>query len=117
MGLRLSTEAKRLGPNIIFIMSDDQGQWTLGCYGNKEIRTPNLDKLAARGVRLARAFCATPVCSPSRATFLTGRIPSQHGIHEWINAENIGPQAKEFLKNEIGYSQILAQHGYVCGFT
>lgn len=104
-------------PNVIFIMSDDQGQWTLGCYGNSEIRTPNLDRLAASGVRLTRAFCTTPVCSPSRATFLTGRIPSQHGIHEWIDKENTGPEAKEFLKEEIGYTKILARHGYICGFS
>jgi choline-sulfatase len=104
-------------PNVIFIMSDDQGQWTLGCYGNKEIRTPNLDRLAGEGVRFTRAFCSTPVCSPSRATFLTGRIPSQHGIHDWIDKENTGPAAKEFLRDEIGYSQILAQNGYTCGFS
>ena len=66
--------------NVVFIMTDDQGQWALGCYGNPGIKTPNIDRLAAEGTRFRRAFVTTPVCSPSRATYLTGAIPSQHGI-------------------------------------
>ncbi|MBT3602324.1 MAG: sulfatase-like hydrolase/transferase, partial [Candidatus Latescibacteria bacterium] len=53
-------------PNIIFILSDDQGPWAAGCYGNDEIRTPNLDRIANTGMRFDRFFCASPVCSPSR---------------------------------------------------
>ena len=89
-------------PNILFILTDDQGIWAAGCYGNPEIRTPNMDKLAAAGVRFENFFVATPVCSPSRATLLTGRIPSQHGVHDWIKAGNVGPDAKAFLDGETG---------------
>ena len=52
--------AKR--PNILFILADDQGAWSLGCAGNREILTPNLDALAAGGMRLENCFCASPVC-------------------------------------------------------
>lgn len=63
-------------PNIVFILTDDQGPWAAGCYGNAELRTPNLDRIAASGMRFANFFCASPVCSPSRASFLTGLMPS-----------------------------------------
>ena len=54
-------------PNILFILTDDQGYWAMGCAGNEEIRTPNLDRLAASGLRFTNFFCTSPVCSPARA--------------------------------------------------
>lgn len=104
-------------PNIIFILSDDQGPWAAGCYGNPEIRTPHIDRIAARGVRFDNFFCASPVCSPARASLLTGRIPSQHGIHQWIHHENMGPQAQQYLAGEVAYTDILNQYGYRCGLS
>ena len=104
-------------PNVVFILTDDQGPWAAGCYGNPEIRTPNIDRLADTGMRLSRFFVATPVCSPSRATLLTGRISSQHGIHDWIKHENIGPDAKAFTADEVGYTDVMAEHGYTCGIS
>jgi len=103
--------------NILFILTDDQGVWAAGCYGNPEIRTPNLDRLAATGVRFANFFVATPVCSPSRATLLTGRIPSQHGVHDWLKEGNVGPDAAEYLRDEVAYTDILARHGWTCGIS
>ncbi len=103
--------------NVIFILSDDQGPWAAGCYGNPEIRTPNLDRLAATGMRFDRFFVATPVCSPSRATFLTGRIPSQHGIHEYLKPELDAEGAPELLGGEVACTDVMAQHGYVCGIS
>ncbi|MHC4674022.1 MAG: sulfatase family protein [Planctomycetota bacterium] len=103
--------------NVVLIMTDDQGIWTLGCYGNSEAITPELDKLAGEGIRLTNAFATTPVCSPSRATFFTGRIPSQHGIHDWIKHENIGPRARYCLAGEVLLSEVLARHGYTCGLS
>lgn len=70
--------------NIVFILTDDQGPWAMGCAGNEEIRTPNLDKLAADGMRFENFFCTSPVCSPARASLLTGRIPSAHGVHDYL---------------------------------
>jgi len=73
--------------NVVFIMTDNQGAWTLGCYGNQDIRTPNIDGLADNGIRFTNAYAVNSVCSPSRATFLTGLIPSQHGVHCWLGTE------------------------------
>jgi choline-sulfatase len=113
-------------PNVVFILSDDQGPWAMGCAGNSEIRTPNLDRLAATGVRFENFFVATPVCSPSRATLLTGLIPSQHGIHEWLYSGesepnrpnfNMGPDARPLLDDSPAYTDVMAAHGYRCGIS
>jgi choline-sulfatase len=101
-------------PNVLFIMTDDQGPWALGCAGNQEIITPNLDKLAGEGVRFDHYFCSSPVCSPARATVLTGLIPSQHGVHDFLrDADN----AKLTYVNRPAYTQLLAEQGYVCGIS
>ena len=104
-------------PNVLFILTDDQGVWAAGCYGNPEIRTPNLDRLAATGTRFENFFVATPVCSPSRATLLTGRIPSQHGVHDWIREGNVGPEAIRYLEGETCTTDLLARHGWTCGLS
>ncbi|MCB0063058.1 MAG: sulfatase-like hydrolase/transferase [Caldilineaceae bacterium] len=112
-------------PNILFIFSDDQGAWALGCAGNHEIETPNLDRLAATGMRFENFFCASPVCSPARATLLTGRIPSQHGVHDWLAAGNTTSQYEparngeliEYLQGQVGYTDLLAAAGYQCALS
>ena len=104
-------------PNILFILSDDQGIWAAGCYGNPEIHTPNLDRIAATGTRFDNFFVASPVCSPSRATLLTGRISSQHGVHDWIRDGNMGDDAACYLKDEVAYTDVLAAHGWTCGLS
>jgi choline-sulfatase len=103
--------------NIVFILSDDQGPWAAGCYGNPEIRTPHLDHLAQTGVRLNNFFCASPVCSPARANLLTGMIPSQHGVHDWIRDGNMPPDPSQYLDGLLCYTDILAEHGYICGLS
>lgn len=65
-------------PNIVLILTENHGAWTLGCYGNKDIRTPNIDRLAAEGTLFKRALASNPVCSPTRATLLTGLSPGYH---------------------------------------
>src|SRR6187401_667372 len=62
-------------PNILHIMSDDHSYPHLGCYGNAGIKTPNLDKFAAQGIRLDRAYVSCPQCVPSHAAIMTGRAP------------------------------------------
>lgn len=107
-------------PNIVFIMTDDQGEWALGCSGNGEIETPNIDRLAEQGIRFENFFCASPVCSPARASLLTGRIPSQHGVQDWIrrgNGNRKGEPAIEYLAGQRAYTEILAERGYVCGIS
>ena len=65
-------------PNFIIILSDNQPAWAMRCAGNKIISTPNLDRLAAEGVRFQNAFVTTPICSASRASILTGMYRRRH---------------------------------------
>lgn len=119
--------AKR--PNILFILADDQGAWSLGCAGNREILTPNLDALAAGGMRLENCFCASPVCSPARASILTGMMPSGHGVLDWIRSGSVdsslaqGELAERYIDEDkpIRYldglhtwPEVLAANGYTC---
>ncbi|MNI30830.1 Arylsulfatase [compost metagenome] len=104
-------------PNIVFILSDDQGAWAMGCAGNPEIRTPNLDRMAETGMRFSHFFCTSPVCSPARASLLTGRIPSQHGVHDWLREGNIGQNSIEYLEEQTTYTELLAADGYICGIS
>ena len=67
-------------PNVLFILCDDLRPDALGCYGSAHVKTPRIDSLAAEGVRFANAFCTTSLCSPSRASILTGRYAHAHGV-------------------------------------
>lgn len=70
-------------PNIV-VINPDQMRWDYAsCYGNPFIETRNIDALAARGTRFHKAFTAAPACGPSRASFLTGRYPSEHGVRSY----------------------------------
>ena len=104
-------------PNIIVILADDLGEWALGCTGNPDVKTPHIDRLANRGVRLTNFFCTSPVCSPARASLLTGQIPSQHGVHDWLLSRNKDESSIEYLQGQIGYTDILRENGYVCGLS
>jgi choline-sulfatase len=103
--------------NVVMILTDDQGVWAAGCYGNPEIRTPHVDGLAQQGVRFANFFCTSPVCSPSRASLLTGQIPSRHGVHDWIRDGNVPPDAEAYLEGQTTYVDVLAAQGYHCGIS
>ena len=72
--------AQERGPNIIFLLTDDLGWGDLGCYGNRRIQTPSLDRIAREGTRFTQFYAAAAVCSPSRASFLTGRFTPRHGV-------------------------------------
>ncbi|WP_432894272.1 sulfatase-like hydrolase/transferase [Kribbella sp. CA-245084] len=74
-------------PNIVIIYTDDLGWGDLGCYGSPDIRTPHLDDLAARGVRMTDWYSNSPVCSPSRAALLTGRHPAHAGVESILGAD------------------------------
>jgi arylsulfatase A-like enzyme len=71
-------------PNIIFILADDLGWGDPGCYGNRELKTPNLDRLAQEGTRFQQFYVSSPVCSPSRASFLTGQFVNRHHIYSYL---------------------------------
>ncbi|MDA0832063.1 MAG: sulfatase-like hydrolase/transferase [Planctomycetota bacterium] len=110
------TLAAEKTPNVVFILTDNHGAWTLGCYGNKDIRTPHLDKMAAEGMLFRRAMSSNPVCSPTRATYLTGLMPSQHGVHSFLDAKTMmGPEAYYTLDEFSTLPEILHDEGYICG--
>ena len=104
--------------NVVFILTDNQGAWSLGCYGNPDIRTPHIDRLAAEGVKFTRALSSNPVCSPTRATFLTGLIPSQHGLHSFLDPQfMMGPKAYNTLQEFTSIGEVLRDAGYTCGLS
>ena len=78
---RCESEAKTARPNIVIIVSDDQGKLDLGCYGNKFCTTPNLDSLARQGMRMTGAFTPTAICTPSRSALLTALYPHRSGAY------------------------------------
>jgi len=98
--------------NIISIVTDDQSQWSVGAYGNKEARTPNMDRLAKEGAIFRNAFVATPVCSPSRVSFLTGKYGTQVGITDWI-APAESDAGLGIPASALTWPMILKKHGYV----
>jgi len=72
-------------PNIIFVLIDDMGWGDLSCFGNTDASTPNIDELAAEGVRFESFYVNSPICSPSRTAFLTGQYPQRWNIHSYLN--------------------------------
>ena len=101
MGAMLRAQEKG-PPNIVFILTDNHGPWTLGCYGNRDVRTPHIDRLAREGILFTRSFAVNAVCSPTRASILTGLMPSQHGVHRYLGAggAQIGPGAYNDVRNQ-----------------
>ena len=90
-------------PNIIMILADDMGAWAMRCAGNGDIITDNLDRLAASGMRFDDFFCVSPVCSPARASILTGTIPSVHGVHDWLRSGNLDRDKLGDLAGDVYY--------------
>ncbi len=104
-------------PNILLFLTDDHGSWATGCYGNGEIESPVLDRLAGEGARFANAFTPSPVCSPARACLLTGRTPSQVGIHDWLEEAQPEIGDRDWLRDETTLAELLAGAGYRCGLS
>ena len=104
-------------PNILLFLTDDHGAWASGCYGNREIQTPTLDALAAEGTRFRHAFTPSPVCSPARACLLSGKLPSQVGIHDWLQEWEPAIGDRDWLGNTRTLFDILSTAGYHCGLS
>ena len=85
----MPAEARETQPNILFIVADNQPASILGAYGNPDVKTPNIDQLANEGVLFTHAFAVHGMCSPTRATLLTGLLPSQHGVQDWLDDEEM----------------------------
>jgi arylsulfatase A-like enzyme len=111
-------------PNIIFILADDLGSADLGCYGSSFYETPNLDRLAKEGMYFTDAYAASPVCSPTRASILTGKYPARLGITDWLPGRKDQPsqklkrpELKSFLPlEETTLAEALRDGGYKTSF-
>jgi choline-sulfatase len=97
--------------NLISIVTDDQGVWSLGCYGNTESITPNMDRLAKEGARFTNAFTVTPVCSPSRVTFMTGRWGTQMAVTDYL-APNEERAGIGLAPDTVTWPKVLQQGGW-----
>jgi N-acetylgalactosamine-6-sulfatase len=106
-------------PNVVFILADDWGWGDLGCYGNPQIKTPNLDRLARQGTLFTQFYVNGSVCSPSRAAFLTGRFPARLALHGHLAdpERNAARGMPNFLDPQQArtVAQILRQAGYATG--
>ncbi|XP_075378858.1 arylsulfatase D-like isoform X1 [Mycteria americana] len=104
-------------PNVVLLMADDLGIGDVGCYGNDTIRTPNIDRLAKEGVKLTQHIAAAPLCTPSRAAFLTGRYPLRSGMDAINNYRVIfwNGGSGGLPPNETTFAKILQQQGYSTG--
>ena len=94
-------------PNILIVQPDQHRAGVMGCAGDALVKTPNLDRLAAEGVRFSNCVSSSPVCSPFRATLQTGLYPHKHGVD--VNGESLYPDVR-------GFSEIFAEAGYATGY-
>jgi len=95
--------------NILYVFTDQQYAGAMSCAGNDHLRTPAMDRLAAEGVRFANAYCAFPLCSPSRASMFSGLWPHQCGVR--FNEQSMTPEARDG-----GIGNVLARAGYDCAY-
>jgi arylsulfatase A-like enzyme len=121
--------AGKHSPNIVLIVSDDQGYNDLGCYGGTEIKTPNLDRLAAAGTLLTSFYVTWPACTPSRGSLLTGRYPQRNGTYDMfrndlVDHDYLYPKEEYAISwemiggmdtREVLIPRVLKQAGYVSG--
>lgn len=93
--LGLAAESNSALPNIVLILADDLGYGSLGCYGNKNVNTPNIDALAAGGIRFTDFHSNAPLCTPTRAALITGRYQQRCA---WVPDEELSPVFREQRK-------------------
>ena len=100
-------------PNLVFILADDLGYGDLGCFGQKKLRTPNLDRMAAEGMRFTQHYSGSAVCAPSRCVLMTGKHPG----HAWIrNNKEVQPEGQPPLPDsEVTLAELLKRQGYATG--
>lgn len=111
-------------PNFVFILVDDLGWKDLGCYGSEFYETPNIDRLASKSMLFTDAYASCPVCSPTRASIMTGKYPSRLNITDWIpgqdpkNKKLLGPQdLNELPLEEVTIAETLQSNGYKTFFA
>lgn len=101
-------------PNIVLMMADDFGIGDPGCYGNSTLRTPNIDRLASGGVKLTQHLAASPLCTPSRAAFMTGRYPLRSGMASWnrMGVFVFSASSGGLPPSEITFAKLAKDQGY-----
>lgn len=115
--------AQNRPPNVVLVLIDDYGWADTGCYGSTYHRTPNIDALAARGMRFTDAYAAAPVCSPTRAAIMTGRHPARLHLTDWLPGRQDLPAQKlarppirqELPLAEVTLAEVLKEAGYATG--
>jgi len=108
-GFASESVKKASSPNFIVIFADDMGYGDLSCYGHPTIRTPNLDKMASEGMRFTQFYVSTNVCSPSRASLLTGRLPIRNGVYPGVFRTN---SASGLPLSELTIAELLKKKDY-----
>ena len=113
--------------NLVVVLTDDQGHWTIGAYGNRQCPTPNMDRLAREGALFTNAFSVAPLCSPSRATILTGLYPTQAGVSDvlyWTLMKRMLPpdvyedEIRRGLPGDcVTWPELLQEEGYATGLV
>jgi arylsulfatase A len=116
------THNRRTKPNIVFILADDLGRYQLSSYGSRFYETPNIDRLVKEGVRFTNAYAAAPICSPTRASIMTGKYPARLHLTDFIPGGNpkdkklITPDWQKHLPlKEVTIAESLKNAGYVTG--
>src|SRR5688572_15010402 len=105
-------------PNVVLILADDLGYGDLGCYGHPKFKTPNLDRLAAEGVRFTQFNCPAPLCAPTRAALMTGRYPTRCGLTTNPAPDSTPPQDHfRLAAAEITLADLLGHSGYATGMV
>ncbi len=100
-------------PNIVYIFADDLGYAELGCYGQKKIRTPNIDRLAKEGIKFTRGYSGNAVCAPSRCTLMTGKHPGHAAVR---NNSEVKPEGQGPIPaTEVTIAEVLKKQGYATG--
>ncbi|MBL7152790.1 MAG: sulfatase-like hydrolase/transferase [Phycisphaerae bacterium] len=105
-------------PNFVFFLIDDLGRTDVGCFGSSFYETPNIDRLAAQGMKFTDAYAACPVCSPTRGSILAGKYPARLGITQWIGGSDQPTKYKHFLDlEEVTVAEALKDTGYATAFV
>jgi arylsulfatase A-like enzyme len=113
----VSSAEKGTRPNIVFILADDLGWSDLNSYGNQAHSTPNLDALAGSGLRFTDAYAASCVCSPTRASIMSGKYPARNNFTIWSEGRGGAPSAKHLALDEVTIAEALKQAGYATGMV
>jgi arylsulfatase A-like enzyme len=100
-----------LRPNVVIILTDDQGTLDANCYGSTDLFTPAIDRIAAAGVRFTQAYAHT-VCCPARAMLMTGRHPQRSDVNSWMQGRLYGPKGRNMFQSEVTLAEALREAGY-----